>query len=340
MKPEPEKAMYYEKKEENKVRCLLCPHRCLIAPGKKGLCKVRKNIDGTLYTFAYGNLIAIHVDPIEKKPLYHFFPGEKTLSIATPGCNFRCLNCQNHTISQVYGEEIFDFTKHLSPEEVITLAIQEHIKHITFTYTEPTIFFEYMLDTAKTAIKSGIHCSMVSNGYIEKEPLKQLSPYIEAANIDLKFIDDNLYREITGGTVEPVIRTIETLYNSNVITEVTTLIIPGLNDSKEYFTRIAEELLKISKEIPWHLSAFYPTYKMTDRDGTPALTLKNLRQIAIEMGLKYVYTGNILDLEGSTTFCPECKKPIIERLYYTKKRIKIKDNRCAFCNSLIYGKFQ
>ncbi len=333
------KAGYYQTLEGKKVKCLLCPHFCIIKEGSSGICKVRKNKDGTLYSLSYSNIIAMHIDPIEKKPLYHFFPAARTLSIATPGCNFHCLNCQNHTISQI-KEEVFDFTRRFSPEEIVNIAKKENIKNITFTYTEPTIFFEYMLDIAKLAKKEGLYCSMVSNGFINIEPLKELIPYLDAANIDLKFNDNELYRKITGGRVEPVIETIKTLFHSGVITEITTLIIPELNDSENYFLEMVKTVKSISEEIPWHLSAFYPTYKMSEHPATSPQTLINLRKLALSEGLKYVYTGNILDIEGSTTFCPNCGEILIQRHYFNLKISRLEGNFCPKCKERIYGKFQ
>ncbi|BBB31981.1 pyruvate formate lyase activating enzyme [Thermotomaculum hydrothermale] len=332
-------AKYYEKLENKKVRCTLCPHYCTLKEGQTGICRVRKNINGILYSLSYQNIIAMHIDPIEKKPLYHFSPGARTLSIATPGCNFHCLNCQNHTISQI-DESIFDFTRKIPPEEVVKIAISENIKHITFTYTEPTIFFEYMLDTAKIAKKEGLYCSIVSNGYITKEPLKELIPFIDAANIDFKFHEDSLYRKIAGGKAKPVLETIKTLYHSGVITEVTTLIIPEVNDNDEYFLETAKSLLQISNEIPWHLSAFYPTYKMIDYQSTRPETLVKFRKLAIDLGFKFVYTGNILDLEGSTTYCPKCGEALIKRHYFNLTFSELKENKCPKCGEFIYGKFQ
>ncbi len=332
-------ASYYKKLENKSVKCLLCPHNCIIKENKKGICKVRKNIDGKLYSLTYNNIIALHIDPIEKKPLYHFFPSAKTLSIATPGCNFHCLNCQNHSISQI-EENIFEFTRKLTPEEIIKIALSEKIKHITFTYTEPTIFFEYMIDIAQLAKKEGLYCSLVSNGYINKNPLNELIPFIDAANIDLKFKDNTLYQKITGGKVEPVLNTIKTLYNSGVVTEVTTLIIPELNDSEEYFYQMAELILEISPDIPWHISAFYPTYKMLDYPTIKSEKLVSFRKLALNLGLKYVYTGNILDIEGSTTFCPGCGYSLIERHYFKLNSNRLKGNKCPNCNQTIYGKFQ
>ncbi len=329
---------YFEQLENQAVRCTLCPHFCVINEGKRGICKVRINKNGRLYSLSYGNIIAIHIDPMEKKPLYHFFPAARTLSIATPGCNFRCLNCQNYTISQV-NEDIFEFTRELPPEELIKMAVSENLKHITFTYTEPTVFFEYMLETAKSAKREGLFCSVVSNGFINIEPLKELLPYIDAANIDLKFKDNELYRKITGGLVEPVLNTVGTLYDSGIVTEVTTLIIPDLNDGEDYFRDMAKMLLNISDEIPWHLSAFYPSFKMSDYPSTVPSVLIAFRKIALELGCKYVYTGNILDLEGSTTFCPNCGKKLVERHYYNLRIVDLDGDKCPECGQKIYGKF-
>ena len=331
------KASYYTVKEGKTVQCLLCPHNCTIKEGKYGICKVRQNVDGTLYSLNYGNLIAIHVDPMEKKPLYHFYPGAKTLSMAAPGCNFKCLNCQNYTISQP-DNSILKAGRHVTPEEIVFNAKKAGLSHITFTYTEPTIYFEYMIETARLAKENDIKCSIVSNGYINLKPLEELIPYIEAANIDLKFADNEKYGKIAKGRLEPVLTTIETLFKKGIITEITTLIIPQINDTPKEFLKLTELILKISDLIPWHISAFYPTYKMTDLPPTSAETIKKLRKLAIENGMKYVYTGNIPDKEGSTTFCHKCKQPVIERFYYSVID-KSENGKCPFCNTPIYGKF-
>ncbi len=332
------KALFYRKQSGNIVQCELCPHNCTIAEGKHGLCRVRQNIGGQLVSLNSDRLIAANVDPMEKKPLYHFFPGAETFSIAAAGCNFHCRNCQNHTISQA-TPALMDAGEPASAALIIATAKQKGIGHITFTYTEPTVFYELMLETAELANSQGIHCSVVSNGFINPKPLARLLPVISAANIDLKFASDKLYRSIAGGWSKPVVETIQTLHKHGVITEVTTLIIPGLTDDETEFGEIARLLLNISPEIPWHLSAFYPTYKMTDSAATPPEALTRLRQTALNMGMQHVYTGNIVDPEGSITYCPKCHTELIRRHRLSFHSIELKDGKCPHCGTKIYGKF-
>lgn len=331
-------ALFYRKQTGNIVQCELCPHNCTIADGKYGLCGVRRNNGGRLVSLNGNRLIAANVDPMEKKPLYHFFPGAETFSVASAGCNFHCRNCQNHTISQA-TPGLLDSGELTSPGLIVATAKERGIGHITFTYTEPTVFYELMLETAQLANREEIHCSVVSNGFINPEPLARLLPVISAANIDLKFASDKLYRSITGGWREPVVETIRTLFGYGIVTEVTTLIIPGLNDDEREFEDIARLLLDISPEIPWHLSAFYPTYQMTDCPPTPPETLTFLRQSALNMGLQHVYTGNIIDPEGSITFCPHCHTELIRRHRLSFHSSKLKDGHCPNCGAELYGKF-
>lgn len=332
------KALFYRKQSENKVQCQLCPHNCTIADGKSGLCGVRRNTGGTLFSLNADHLIAAHVDPMEKKPLYHFFPGAETFSVASAGCNFHCKNCQNYPISQA-TPSLLDSGESASAQLLVAAAKQKGVHHITFTYTEPTVFYELMLETAELAKEAGLYCSMVSNGFINPEPLSRLLPMISAANIDLKFASDKLYRSVAGGWRGPVMNTIQTLFEHGIITEVTTLIIPGLNDDEGEFGKLTRFLLDISPEIPWHLSAFYPTYKMTDRSPTPPDTLADLRQTALNSGMNYVYTGNITDPEGSTTYCPKCNTALIQRHRLSFHSSKLKKGHCPNCGTEIYGTF-
>ncbi|NOY22409.1 MAG: AmmeMemoRadiSam system radical SAM enzyme [Acidobacteria bacterium] len=331
-------ALFYNKLPGNIVQCLLCPYNCRITDGKYGICEVRKYIDGTLFALNANRLIAAHVDPMEKKPLYHFFPGDETFSIAAAGCNFRCRNCQNSTISQA-TPGLLDSGEPTSPEMVVEMAKQRGLHHITFTYTEPTVFYELMLKTAELASREGFYCSVVSNGFINPEPLARLLPFISGANIDLKFASDKLYRSVTGGWRDPVVETIRTLFEHGIVTEVTTLIIPGLNDSEREFGEIGQIILDISPKIPWHLSAFYPTYKMTDRSPTPPETLTQLRQTALNMGMQHVYTGNIIDPEGSITYCPKCHTELIQRHRLSFHSTNLKNGHCPTCGAEIYGRF-
>ncbi|NOZ13509.1 MAG: radical SAM protein, partial [Acidobacteria bacterium] len=245
---------------------------------------------------------------------------------------------QNHTISQA-NPSILNAGKTATADDILNSAKQQGVHHITFTYTEPTVFYELMLETARLAKQNSLTCSVVSNGFINPEPLAGLLPFISAANIDLKFSSDKLYQSIAGGRAKPVIESIRTLYDSGIITEVTTLIIPGLNDGKDEFLKIARSIMEISPEIPWHISAFYPTYKMTDRPPTPPDTLTRLRQTALNAGMRHVYTGNITDPEGNTTFCPECHSELIRRHRLSFHSSRLKNGHCPNCGTKIYGKF-
>jgi len=325
--------LYFKRLQNSKVQCILCPHNCLIDLNKFGVCKVRHNLDGELKILNYCSIAAFNIDPIEKKPLYHYFPGTKTLSIACNGCNFKCLNCQNHSISQHSSVNSIEIT----PEQIVEKALNSGTDLITFTYTEPTIFYEFMLETAEIAHKYNLKNAVVSNGYINNQPLMELIPFISAANIDLKFASNTNYKKIAGGEVEYVVKTIETLFNNNIITEVTTLIIPGINDSLKEFSQISDLILNISDLIPWHISAFYPTYKMLNYPPTASETLIQLRNHAINKGHKYVYTGNIINHEGESTFCPNCNKLIVERGRLNLLTNNIKNGICPYCKTKIYG---
>jgi pyruvate formate lyase activating enzyme len=324
-----------EKLENNTLKCTLCPHNCIINNNRKGFCKVRVNNNGKLVILNKDKLAAIAVDNMEKKPLYHYHPNAKTLSIAANGCNFKCLNCQNYSISQHTDKNTIPFT----PKQVVEYALDNKLNHITFTYTEPTVYFEYMLQTAKSAKANNIHCSLVSNGYINKEPLLELIPYIEAANIDLKFASNNYYKEIAKGKVEPVLSTVKTLFENNIITEITTLIIEGIHDTTIEFEKLSKMILEVSNKIPWHLSAFYPTYKMTNYPPTSPDTIIKLREKAVQQGHQYVYTGNIFNPEGETTYCPDCSKSLIKRNRLTLIENRITNGKCPNCNTNIYGMF-
>ncbi|NWF86977.1 AmmeMemoRadiSam system radical SAM enzyme [Candidatus Bathyarchaeota archaeon] len=329
-------AMFYEKLERNMVRCYLCSHHCRISEGKRGICGVRENINGTLYSLVYGKLIASAVDPVEKKPLFHFLPGSSAYSIATVGCNFSCLNCQNYDISQmpkpnkpIYGEEV-------SPEEVVEAAKRYKCESIAYTYTEPTIFFEYAYDIAKLAKKEGIKNIFVSNGYITEEALREIAPYLDANNIDLKSFSDEFYRKVCRARLEPVLNSIRLHREFNIWIEITTLVIPSLNDSEENFRKIAEFIKNLDENIPWHVSAFYPAYKLTDLPPTQIETLDKARRIGLETGLKYVYQGNVPG-EGENTLCPSCGKVLIKRSGYIVLKYSVKDSECPHCGAKIDG---
>src|SRR3972149_3494203 len=279
-------AFLYEKLENNKVLCNLCAHRCRLTEGKTGICGVRKNIEGELYTLVYDKLISAHTDPIEKKPLFHFMPGSTSFSIATVGCNFRCLHCQNYEISQMPKDEHIIKGSETPPADIVETAERYGCRSISYTYTEPTIFFEYAYDTARLANKKGIKNVFVTNGYMTKEALTLIKPYLDGANVDLKFFNEKMHQKICGAKVSHVLDTIKLMREYNIWVEVTTLIIPTLNDSDDELKQIAEFVYSVGPEIPWHISAFYPTYKLKDKPRTPAATLKKARKIGFDAGLR------------------------------------------------------
>lgn len=329
-------AMFYERLGEGKVRCFLCAQHCIISPGKRGICAVRENMDGTLYSLVYGKVVARHIDPIEKKPLFHFYPGSRSYSIATVGCNFRCLHCQNYDISQypkVYpdipGEE-------MTPEDVVREAEITGCESISYTYTEPTIFFEFAYDCARLAHEKGIKNVFVSNGYTSPEATKTIAPYLDGNNIDLKG-DDNFYKKVAGARLQPVLDTIKLMKELGVWVEVTTLIIPRYNDSDEFLKWVAEFIKSVDPSMPWHVTQFYPTYKLTDQPRTPISTLRRAREIGLKAGLKYVYEGNVPGEGGENTYCPACGELLIERFGFSLTTIKMKNSKCSNCGTKIEG---
>ena len=330
-------AMFQEPKEGNKVQCGLCSHRCLIAPGHRGICAVRENRDGTLYSLVYDRIIARNIDPIEKKPLFHFLPGSLSYSLATPGCNFRCKHCQNADISQlprdkggmVPGEPV-------SPAEIVEAALRHHCASISYTYTEPTIFFELAYDTAKLARKAGLKNVFVTNGYITPEALREISPVLDAANIDLKGFTDDFYKNICGARLQPVLDSIRLYKELGIWIEITTLVIPGHNDSENELRQIAQFVRSVGEGVPWHVSRFHPTYKLIDQPRTPLETLKRARQIGIDEGLRYVYEGNIPG-EGEETICWSCGKSLVKRYGFSVEENHIKDGKCGFCGAKMDG---
>lgn len=329
-------AQFYLKVDDNAVKCLLCNHYCIIKNSRIGICGTRKNIDGELYSLVYGELVSYNIDPIEKKPLYHFYPGSLSFSIATRGCNFRCKHCQNHSISQYV--ETNSTSKIVEPLQIVEGAINTGCKSISYTYTEPTVYFEYALDTAKIARRKGLLNVFVSNGYTSKEAIDAIVPYLDANNIDLKG-DEAFYKNICGARLQPVLDTVRAMKERGVWIEITTLIIPTLNDSDDFLYWAADFIKTVDASIPWHLSAFYPTYKLTDKPPTPLSTLKRAREIGLKSGLKYVYIGNIQDSEGSNTYCPECKSLLIKRQGYSISLKNISANHCLTCGSYIAGHF-
>jgi pyruvate formate lyase activating enzyme len=331
-------ALFYETLDDQKVHCFLCRHHCKINDGKRGLCGVRENKGGTLYTLVYGLPCSYHVDPIEKKPLFHFYPGSKAFSIATAGCNFRCRHCQNHEISQMPRDEGRIDGQKMEPSEVVELAAKAGCKSISYTYTEPTVFYEYALDSAKLAKERGIYNNFVTNGYIEEEPLRSIKPFLDAANIDLKGFNKEFYKKVCGAELEGVLDTIKVYKSLGIWIELTTLVIPGYNDKEEELKAIAQFIKNdLGVETPWHVSAFYPTYKLIDVPRTPAKTLERAREIGLEAGLRYVYMGNIPGTDGENTYCWSCTKLVISRYGYTISEYNIKGGACIFCGAIIDG---
>ena len=331
-------ALAYEKLGASAVRCHLCAHNCVIKSGQRGICAVRENVNGTLSSLVYGKVVSMNIDPIEKKPLFHFLPGSTSLSIATAGCNFRCKHCQNYEISQYPRERKFEIPgRDTAPEDVVKAARDNGCESISYTYTEPTIFFEFAYDCAKLAHEKGIRNVFVSNGYTGEEAARLIAPYLDANNIDLKG-SDTFYKEICGARLGPVKNTIRLMKELGVWIEVTTLIIPDLNDADSDLADIAEFIASVDPGIPWHVSQFYPTYKLMDKPRTPVATLRRAVETGYRAGLKYVYEGNVPG-EGESTFCPRCKGILIERVGYRVIENRIRDRKCPSCGNLIDGRW-
>ena len=333
------KALYYRELGGKKVECRLCPHHCKLKPDQYGICGVRKNIDGELQTLVYGKAVASHMDPIEKKPLFHVYPGSLAFSLATVGCNFKCKFCQNCDISQMPRERndliIGDL---LSPENVIHTAKKRLCKTVALTYTEPTIFYEYALDIAKLANEQKLGAVWISNGYIDPEPLTDIAPYLVAANIDLKGWDKGFYRSIVGGDLDKVLDTLRLLKKLDVWLEVTTLLVPGYVDNEEAIIDMAKFIAnELGPETPWHLSRFHPQYLMQDVPPTPISVLRRAREIGLREGLHYVYSGNVPGDQGEHTFCKQCGNVLIERWGYNIIDNKLVDGACPHCGTVIDG---
>jgi pyruvate formate lyase activating enzyme len=330
-------AMLYRKLDEDKVHCFLCAQHCRIKPGERGKCGVRENQAGVLWSLIYGRLIAQNVDPIEKKPLYHFHPGSMSYSIATAGCNFSCLFCQNADISQSPREYKSIFGNMTAVKDVVDLALKRHCATISYTYTEPTIFMEYALDVAREAHGAGLANIFVSNGYMTGEALEVIAPYLDAANVDLKAFNDKFYQEQCGGRLKPVLQTLEGMKKRSIWLEVTTLLIPGLNDDPAELRELAQFLVSLGPDTPWHVSRFHPTYRLTDRPPTPVETIRTAREIGMKAGLRYVYTGNIPGEKGENTYCRQCGGLLIERYAYSIQTPGLQHGACTKCGAPMAG---
>jgi pyruvate formate lyase activating enzyme len=327
---------YFTPLEGGEIQCELCPHRCRVAKGKRGICRVRENREGKYYSLVYGNPCAVHLDPIEKKPFSHVLPGTTSFSLATAGCNFQCKFCQNWEISQAFPEDIYSFE--IPPELMVNRAKEIGARSMAYTYVEPTIFYEYMFDICQLTKKAGLLNVTHSNGFINPAPLKNLCKVLDAANIDLKGFTETFYRELCSGELTPVLETLKTLKREKVHLEITNLIIPTKNDEMAV---LKEMCLWIKKELgtdtPIHFSRFYPLYKLKTLPPTPVSTLERARAVALSVGLEYVYVGNIPSHEGENTFCPKCKKMVIQRTGYMVGEINLKDGKCRYCGKPIPG---
>ena len=331
-------ALLYEKLDNKLVHCYLCAHHCRISEGGFGFCGVRQNKGGALYTHVYGKLIAANVDPIEKKPLYHFFPGSKSFSVATVGCNFHCGFCQNWEISQRNLREDALVGEDYSPEDVLNAALKYECKNISYTYTEPTVFFEFALDSAKLTKEKGLYNSFVTNGFMTKECLLMIRPYLDAVNVDLKFFKEESYKKNCAGALAPVLDSIRLMKELAIWIEVTTLIIPDENDSEEELGNIAKFIAGLDKNIPWHISRFHPDYKFTQYPATSDTALKKAQELGRKAGLNYIYVGNVWGW-GNDTYCPACKKLLIKREGFGLLEGNIRDCKCVFCGEVIPGVF-
>jgi pyruvate formate lyase activating enzyme len=333
-------ALFYEKAAGNKVHCGLCRFRCIIADGRRGICNVRENRGGILYSLVYGKIIAENIDPVEKKPLFHFMPGSATFSVATAGCNFHCLQCQNYTIAQVDSHaEVQGSSRSL--EQIVKGAVDSGCNSISYTYTEPTIFYEFAFDVARHAQEAGLKNIFVTNGYICKEPLLQIAPFLDAANIDLKGFDESKYPRIFGGKLSEVLDSIIEYKRLGIWLELTTLVIPEVNDSEEELRNIAAFIRdNLGAATPWHLSRFYPTHKMIDRPATPVATVMHAVEIGRQAGLHHVYAGNIPGNEGEETLCQNCQRVLIQRSGFRVNANRLANGHCPDCREAVAGVWQ
>lgn len=332
-------AYLYEKMADGKVKCNLCNHRCVIFPGKRGICGVRENREGVFYSSVYGKAAAKNVDPVEKKPFFHFLPGSYSFSIATVGCNFRCSFCQNFEISQAVRDEGRVIGEELLPEDIVRYAVENNCRSISYTYTEPTIFMEYAYDTACLAKEKGIRNNFVTNGYMTEDALNFFHPHLDAANVDLKAFSDKFYAEMCGAKLKPVLSSIAKMKSLGIWVEITTLVIPTMNDSPEELRQIAEFIKSVGEEIPWHVSRFHPTYRVNDIPSTSTDILDKAREIGREAGLRYVYIGNLPGDDGENTYCYRCGKLLIHRCGFQVLENVVTDGKCPECGAKIDGVF-
>jgi pyruvate formate lyase activating enzyme len=335
---ETHEARWWEPMDNGKIHCYLCPRHCHIGEGQTGFCFIRKVEDGRLLQLGYGRPAAIQIDPVEKKPLNHFFPGTKIFSMGTAGCNMGCFFCQNWDISKAKSDQVN--AADLTPEQVVTTAVGYGCPHLAFTYNEPTIWSEYVIDIAKVAHERGLNTVMVTNGYITREAFFDVYQHIDAANVDLKAFTENFYSKITLTHIEPVLQVLKWLrHETDVWFEMTNLMIPTLNDSGDEVKQLCDWVLEnLGDDVPLHFTAFHPDFKLRDKPNTPPETLHRARSIAIEMGLNFVYEGNIFS-DGANTICPGCKRAIVRRSWHSVVTNKLKEGSCGYCGTAIPGVF-
>jgi pyruvate formate lyase activating enzyme len=332
----PRPASYQRSLGDGFVQCQLCPQLCVIGPGQRGACGVREPRDGQLVTLVYGNPCAVHVDPIEKKPLMHFLPGSSSYSIATAGCNLHCKNCQNWEISQRRPEETYNFD--LPPDTLVAEAIEARCQSISYTYSEPNIFFEYVMDAAALARDGGLKNVLVTAGYINPDPQRELCRLVDAANVDLKGFTEAFYQDICSGKLKPVLDALVLYKEEGVWLEVTNLLLPTLNDDDVQIRKMCRWLLdNLGDDVPLHFSRFYPMYRLKNLPPTPVETLDRARNTALDVGLKYVYVGNVPGHEGGNTYCPQCGRVVIGRIGYSLTQMNLENGRCRFCQEEISG---
>ncbi len=333
-----QEAMLYTKRDDQKVECHLCAHRCIISPERRGVCQVRENRAGTLYSLVSRQIISRAVDPVEKKPLYHFYPGTTAYSVATVGCNFRCAFCQNYEISQMPRDQGRILGQEIPPEDIVAGARHYGCESIAYTYTEPTVAYEFTYECAKLAHEAGIKNIYVTNGYMTHEMLDQYHPYLDAANVDLKAFTEEFYRKMCGAHLQPVLDSLKLMKRYNIWVEVTTLIIPTLNDSDAELRDIAGFIAQeLGPDTPWHVSRFHPTYRLLDKPVTPVETLARAREIGLKAGLRYVYEGNVPGRGGEDTICYKCSETVIRRWGFSVLERRTVNGRCAKCGAQLDG---
>jgi len=332
------KGFLYKKINNNNVVCQICPNQCVLAPGDRSICRSKVNMNGTLYSLVYGNPCSVNIDPVEKKPLFHFLPRSKTFSIATAGCNFRCLNCQNWEISQAKPHEVRNYE--LFPQDVVNEAKRSGAPSIAYTYSEPITFFEYMIDTARLARDNKLHNLLISNGYINRKPLLALCEVLDGANVNLKSLSDAIYRKLNGGRLDPVLNTFKTMHEQGVHFEMTNLVVPGYTDETEMIKQMCQWILThLGPNYPLHFLRFFPKYKLDRLPPTPLSTLIRFRKLAMSEGVRYVYVGNVSFPEGNNTYCHNCKKLLVERIGYFIPSYHMDENRCKYCKTVIPGRW-